>query len=93
MSALKVTFIEENGAAKTVEAQTGQSLMEAAKANGGKVPTRADVLKYVQATKNLATPIGAMGFDKNGDTTNGALSFYKIVNLKPQFTNQITLKT
>ena len=69
------------------------AISEAAKANGGKVPTRAEVLKNVQATKNLQTPIGAMAFDKNGDTTNGALSFYKIVNGKAQFTNQITLKT
>jgi len=59
----------------------------------GKTPTRAEVLKEVQATKGLATPIGTVGFDKNGDTTNGVLSFYKIVNGKAQFINQINLKT
>ena len=69
------------------------AISEAAKANGGKVPTRAEVLKYVQATKDLKTPIGTVGFDKNGDTTNGVLSFYEIVKGKAKFINQIALKT
>lgn len=60
---------------------------------GGKTPTRAEVLKYIAATKNLQTPIGAVGFDKNGDTTNGILSFYQIVNGKDKFLNQINLKS
>ncbi|MBV8354821.1 MAG: branched-chain amino acid ABC transporter substrate-binding protein, partial [Candidatus Eremiobacteraeota bacterium] len=46
--------------------------------SSGKMPTRAEVLKNVQATKDIQTPIGTVGFDKNGDTTNGVLSFYKI---------------
>jgi 2Fe-2S ferredoxin len=34
MSALKVTFVEEHGALKTITAEPGQTLMEAGKANG-----------------------------------------------------------
>lgn len=62
-----------------------------AQAHGG--VTRASVLKYVAATKNLATPIGPVGFDKNGDTTSPVISEYKIVNGKAQFLKQITVKT
>ena len=62
-----------------------------AAANGG--VTRANVLKYVAATKGLPTPIGAVGFDKNGDTTNPVISEYKIVGGKPQFLKQISVKT
>jgi branched-chain amino acid transport system substrate-binding protein len=60
---------------------------------GGKTPTRADVLKNVQTTKNLATPIGPVGFDKNGDTTNGVISYYEIKGGKAAFLSQINLKT
>lgn len=70
------------------------AVVKAAQANGGKMPTRAQVLKNVQTLKALNTPIGVVGFDANGDTTNGVLSLYKIVaNGKKQFVNQINLKT
>lgn len=62
-----------------------------AQAHGG--VTRANVLKYVAATKNLATPIGPVGFDKNGDTTSPVISEYKITNGKGQFLKQITIKS
>ncbi|MGH7659850.1 MAG: branched-chain amino acid ABC transporter substrate-binding protein [Vulcanimicrobiaceae bacterium] len=62
-----------------------------AQGNGG--VTRASVLKYIAATKNLATPIGPVGFDKNGDTTSPVISEYKIVNGKGQFLKQITIKS
>jgi branched-chain amino acid transport system substrate-binding protein len=62
-----------------------------AQAHGG--VTRATVLKYVAATKGLATPIGPVGFDKNGDTTSPVISEYKITNGKGQFLKQITIKT
>jgi branched-chain amino acid transport system substrate-binding protein len=68
------------------------AIAEAAKADGGKVPTRAAVLKYVAATKDLPTPIGAVGFDKNGDTTNGVISYYKITSGKADFLSQISIK-
>ncbi|MBD5655523.1 MAG: branched-chain amino acid ABC transporter substrate-binding protein, partial [Candidatus Eremiobacteraeota bacterium] len=51
-------------------------------ANGNAMPTRADVLKNVAATKNFASPIGPIGFDPNGDTTNPILSLYKIAGGK-----------
>ncbi len=61
-------------------------------ANGNKVPSRADVLANVAATSNFASPIGPIGFDKNGDTTNPILSIYKIAGGKPVFVDQINLK-
>jgi len=62
-----------------------------AQAHGG--VTRASVLKYVAATKGLATPIGLVGFDKNGDTTNGVISYYKITGGKGVFLNQVAIKS
>ncbi len=69
------------------------AINKAIAANGNKMPTRADVLKYVAATSNLATPIGPVGFDKFGDTTNPILSLYAIKNNKADFVQQINLKT
>jgi branched-chain amino acid transport system substrate-binding protein len=46
--------------------------------NGGKMPTRADVLKNVAATKNFDSPIGKIGFDANGDTTAPILTLFKV---------------
>ena len=63
------------------------------KDNGGKVPSRADVLKNVQATTNFDTPIGKVGFDKNGDTTAPILTIKKIVDKKAVFVDQIILKS
>lgn len=63
---------------------------KAIQAGGGKLPTRADVLKYIAATKGASTPIGVVGFDKNGDTTAGILSVYKIVDGKAKFLDQIS---
>ncbi len=66
------------------------AIEKAFKANGGKMPTRAEVLKNIAATKGLETPIGKVGFDANGDTTAGILSLYKITNGKPEFVDQVT---
>ncbi|GAC1571894.1 MAG: branched-chain amino acid ABC transporter substrate-binding protein [Candidatus Elarobacter sp.] len=60
---------------------------------GGKMPTRADVLKYVAATKDFDSPIGKVGFDANGDTTAPTLTLKKISGGKAVFVDQITLKT
>jgi branched-chain amino acid transport system substrate-binding protein len=60
---------------------------------GGKVPTRAQVLANVAATKDIQTPIGKVGFDANGDTTNGILSLYAIKDGKAEFINQINYKS
>ena len=66
------------------------AIEKALKANGGKMPTRAEVLKNIAATKGLETPIGKVGFDANGDTTAGILSLYKITNGKAEFVDQVT---
>jgi branched-chain amino acid transport system substrate-binding protein len=60
--------------------------------NGGKMPDRAAVLSAVAATKGFASPIGAVGFDADGDTTAPILSVYKIANGKANFIEQIVLK-
>ena len=68
------------------------AIEKALAANGNKMPTRADVLKNVAATTGFKSPIGAIGFDKNGDTTNPILSLYKISGGKASFVDQINLK-
>ena len=51
------------------------------------------VLKNVAETKDAGTPIGTVGFDKNGDTTAPILSLFSVKNGKQDFVEQITLKT
>jgi branched-chain amino acid transport system substrate-binding protein len=68
------------------------AIEKAAAAGGGKVPTREAVLKEVAATAHFASPIGTVGFDKNGDTTAPILSVYKIANGKANFVEQVLLK-
>jgi branched-chain amino acid transport system substrate-binding protein len=69
------------------------AIEKAITADNNAMPTRAEVLKNVAATKDFPTPIGNVGFDANGDTTSPILSFYKIVNGKAQFVDQINLKS
>jgi branched-chain amino acid transport system substrate-binding protein len=61
--------------------------------NGGKLPTRADVLKNIAATSNFDSPIGKVGFDANGDTTNPILTLFKVVNGKRVTVDTIAVKT
>ncbi len=68
------------------------AIEKAAAANGGALPTRDAVLKLVAATHGFASPIGTIGFDKNGDTTAPILSVYRIEHAKPAFVEQISLK-
>jgi branched-chain amino acid transport system substrate-binding protein len=68
------------------------AVLKGIKENGGKLPTRLEVRQNVAATQNFDTPIGKIGFDKNGDTTAPILSFYVIKNGKPQFINQLNVK-
>ena len=60
---------------------------------GGKMPTRADVLKNVAATSAFDSPIGKVGFDAAGDTTAPILSLKKVQGGKFVTVDQITLKT
>jgi branched-chain amino acid transport system substrate-binding protein len=92
----KNKFHEELGAYSAngyAAAQVLISAIEAAiKANGGAVPSRADVVNYVQQSK-VSTPIGIVGFDANGDTTNGIISSYQIKNQTKTFIGQGTVTT
>jgi len=52
----------------------------AMKANGGNVPTRAQVLDELRSGKAHQTIIGDFSFDKNGDTTNKIITTYGVRN-------------
>ena len=60
---------------------------------GGKMPTRADVLRNVAATKDFQSPIGTVGFDANGDTTAPILTLKKVTNGQAVTVDQLTLKS
>ena len=69
------------------------AIEKAIKENGGKMPTRADVLKNIAATNNFDSPIGKVGFDANGDTTSPVLTFMEVVGGKKVTLEVITLKS
>ena len=64
------------------------AIAAATKENGGKVPTRAQVLDQIAKTNALPTPIGPVGFDAGGDVLEPVVSLYTIKNGKPVFINQ-----
>jgi len=69
------------------------AIEKAVKDDGGKMPTRADVLKNIAATNDFPTPIGKIGFDANGDTTAPMLTLKKMLaGGKTETVAQITLK-
>jgi branched-chain amino acid transport system substrate-binding protein len=59
---------------------------------GGKMPARSAVLDAVARTHDLQTPIGKIGFDRNGDVTEPVLSLYAIKGGKAVFIDQMNLK-
>ncbi|MFN2460892.1 MAG: branched-chain amino acid ABC transporter substrate-binding protein [Candidatus Velthaea sp.] len=61
--------------------------------NAGKMPTRAEVLKNVAATKDFKSPIGSVSFTPNGDTQSPVLSLVKVQDGKPATVDVITLKS
>jgi branched-chain amino acid transport system substrate-binding protein len=61
--------------------------------NGGKMPTRADVLKNVASTSNFDSPIGKIGFDAAGDTTAPILTLLHVENGKFVTIDEIPVKT
>lgn len=69
------------------------AIEKAIEENGGKLPTRMQVLQAVAQTSSLKTPIGPISFDKQGDLTSPVLSLYQIRNAKPSFITQLNLKT
>jgi len=76
-------------AAANIEIAAIEKGLAAAK---NQLPARADVLALVAKTSAFPSPIGPIGFDKNGDTTNPILSIYRIAGGKPIFVDQINLK-
>jgi branched-chain amino acid transport system substrate-binding protein len=64
------------------------ALAAAVKANGGKAPTRAQVLEQLRATKDLPSVIGTFSFDAAGDTDNRIISFYEALKDKWNFVTQ-----
>jgi len=61
--------------------------------DGGKMPTREQVLKNVAGTKNFVSPIGDITFDANGDTTSPVLTLQKVNAGKVITVDVITLKS
>jgi branched-chain amino acid transport system substrate-binding protein len=53
-----------------------ESIAKAVKSNGGKMPSRADVLQNLRSTKLFQSIMGPFAFDANGDTTNRIISLY-----------------
>jgi branched-chain amino acid transport system substrate-binding protein len=69
------------------------AIEKAVKEDGGKMPTRAEVLKNIAATRDFPTPIGKIGFDRNGDTTAPILTLKRLVAGGKSITvAQLTLK-
>jgi branched-chain amino acid transport system substrate-binding protein len=53
------------------------SVKRAIDANGGKVPSRQQVVDAVQATSGLKGTVGTYAFDANGDPKSATMAFYK----------------
>jgi branched-chain amino acid transport system substrate-binding protein len=53
-----------------------QAIAKAVKDNGGKMPSRDDVLTNLRSVKQFDSIMGPFAFDGNGDTTNKIISIY-----------------
>jgi len=93
IAAYKKRFNGQEPGPYSANAYAAAQIIIAAIVKAGANPTRPEVLKNVAATSSIDTPIGTIGFDKNGDTTAPILSFYAIKGGKPEFVNQINLKS
>ena len=60
----------------------------ASKADGGKMPTRAQVLTELHSIKSFQSIMGPFAFDANGDTTNKIISIWGAQNDKWVFLTQ-----
>jgi len=67
------------------------AIERAIKENGGKMPSRPQVLDAMRQTK-METLIGPVSFDKNGDTTNPVFSVMHVKGGKQVFMSQIAVK-
>ena len=54
-------------------------------ANGGKIPTREQVLAAVVATKEFKGTTGVYTFDQNGDPTKPTMAFYELKGTPPDW--------
>ena len=61
----------------------------AVKANGGTMPTRAQVLQQIRGARSFDTIIGTFGFDPNGDPTSKIISVYEAKNDAWVFLTQV----
>jgi branched-chain amino acid transport system substrate-binding protein len=57
-----------------------QAIAKAVKDNGGKMPSRDDVLTNLRSVKQFDSIMGPFAFDANGDTTNKIISLYGAKN-------------
>ncbi len=55
-------------------------------ANGGKLPSRQQVVDALAKTNNLKLTTGTYSFDKNGDPTAGTMAFYQVKGNPPDWT-------
>lgn len=65
------------------------SAAAAIKADGGKMPTREQVLDQIRSTKTFDSIIGPFAFDANGDTTSRIISIYEAQSDNWTFLTQI----
>jgi branched-chain amino acid transport system substrate-binding protein len=64
------------------------AIVQASNADNGAIPTRAEVLQKLRATKDVSTVIGRFSFDENGDTTEHIISIYRAQARKWNFIYQ-----
>ena len=69
------------------------AIAEAVKANGGKAPTRDQVLGQLRSGKPFTSITGTFSFDRNGDTTNKIIAFWVVKNGKWTFLSQENFTT
>ena len=64
------------------------AIAKAARQNGGKMPTREQVLDMLRGTSNFASILGVFSFDQNGDTTLKIVSVWKAEKKRWTFLTQ-----
>jgi branched-chain amino acid transport system substrate-binding protein len=82
MKEYKVAYGQSAGAYSANAYVATKVLVEAVahsvQANGGKMPTREQVLDQLRSTPNFSTILGLFSFDQNGDTTLKIVSIWKV---------------
>jgi len=66
---------------------------QAVKANGGKMPSRAEVLDQIRKAPKFDTIIGSFNFDASGDPTSKIISIYEATNDAWVFLTQVKFGT